>query len=163
MDSPQFTAPLTVNVDFSRLAENKTISYKRVGIVTFFELERLESSANSLLEANAFSLWLLSGLLSRLKRDGSSPSDPALFDFAISSLSTLLSGQTRVAAALSDFFFISDCRESFLGHASLPLSVAQNSPGSGSDLFSQGLLEKVSGQVKEDSFILSSLSKLPRS
>ena len=102
MDPPQFTAPLTVNVDFSWLVENKKISYKRVGIVTFFELERLESSANSLLEANAFSLWLLSGLLSRLKRDGSSPSDPALFDSAISSLSTLLSGQTRVAAALSE-------------------------------------------------------------
>ena len=33
-----------------------------------------------------------------------------------------------------------------------------NSPGSGSDLFDQGLPEKVLGQVKEDSFISSSLS-----
>ena len=39
------------------------------------------------------------------------------------------------------------------------------SPGSESSLFDQGVLEKVSGKVKEDSFILSSLSlaKLARS
>ena len=133
-----------------------------MGTVTFFELERLESSAKSLLEANSFSLWLLSGLLSQLKRDGFLPSDPALFDSAISSLSASVSGQTRTAAALSDFF-VSKRQESFLGHASLPLSAAQkrellNLPSSGSDLFDQSLLEKVSGQVKENSFISSSLS-----
>ena len=67
-----------------------------------------------------------------------------------------------MAASLSDFV-ISKRRESFLGHASLPLSASQKrelliSTGSESDLFDQGLLEKVSGQVKEDLFISSSLS-----
>ena len=47
--------------------------------------------------------------------------------------------------------------------ATLPLSQAQKrellvSPGSASSLFDKSLLEKVSSQVKEDSFISSSLS-----
>ena len=97
-DVPDFTTPLAVNPDFSLLAENKAISNKCLGTVSFFELEHLESSAKSLLEANSFSLWLLSGLLSQLKCDGFSPSDSA-----ISSLSTSLSGQTHTAASLPDF------------------------------------------------------------
>ena len=68
----------------------------------------------------------------------------------------------RTAASLTDFL-ISKRREFYLGHASLPLSAAQKSDllvtsGSDSTLFDQGLLEKVSSQVKEDSFISSSLS-----
>ena len=100
----------------------------------------------------------MSGLLSQLKRDGFKPSDPAFFDSAISSLSWSISNQTQTVSALSDFL-VSKQRESYLGHASLPLSAAQKrelliSPGSGSYLFDQDLLEKVSGQVKADSFIL---------
>ena len=94
----------------------------------------------------------------------STPSDPA-----ISSLSASLSGWTPTAASLS-YFVISKRWESYLGHASLPLSASQKqelliTPGSDSSLFDQGLLEKVSSQVKEDLFISSSLSmaKLARS
>ena len=168
-DVTDFTAPLALNLDFSRLAENKSLSTKRAGTISFFEMECMESSTCSLLEANSYSLWLLSGLLSQLKRDGFAPSDPASFDSAISSVSASLLGQTRTAASLTDFL-VSKRRESYLGHASLPLSAAQKSdllvtPGSESTLFDQSLLKKVSSQVKKDFFILSSLSmaKLARS
>ena len=151
-DEPKFGTPQVLNPDFSRLPENKTISNKRLSTVSFFELEGIEGCTKALLEANSFSLWLMSGLLSQLKRDGLTPSDPTLFDSAISSLSCSILNQTQTASALSDFV-VSKRRESYLGHASLPLSTAQKrelliSPGFGSDLFDQELIEKVSGQVK---------------
>ena len=108
-------------------------------------------------------------LLSLLKRDGFTPSDLALFDSAISSLSTSLARQTSTSAAFADFI-VSKRRESYLGHASLLLSTAQKhdlliTPASDTTLFDQDLLEKVLTQVKEDSFISSSLSmaKIARS
>ena len=61
-------------------------------------------------------------------------------------------------------------RESFLSHVPVLLSAAQKcelqvASGSGDFLFDQELLEKTSGQVKEDSIISSnvSLSRLARS
>ena len=123
-DITDFTAPLSLNSDFSRLAENKCVSTRRAGTISFFEMERMESSTCSLLEANSYSLWLLSGLLLQLKWDGFAPSDPALLDSAISSLSASLSGQTWMAASLTNFL-VSKRRESYLVHASLPLLAAQ--------------------------------------
>ena len=122
----------------------------------------MEGCAKALQEANSFSLWLMSGLLSQLKRDGFKPSDPSLFDSAISSISCCLSNRTQTAAALSDFLVLKR-RESYLGHASVPLSTVQKrellvTPGSSTVLPAQDLIEKLSGQVKEDSFISSSLS-----
>ena len=109
----------------------------------------------------------MSALLSQLKSDGLSPSDPTLFNKAISSISCTLASQTLLAAAMSDFV-VSKCKESHLAHVSIPISASQKreqlvSLGSDSSLFDQSLLERVSGQVKEDSFISSSLSlaKLP--
>ena len=60
-DVTDFTAPLALNSDFSRLAENKTLSSKQAGTITFFEMEHVESSTRSLLEGQSYS-WLLSGL-----------------------------------------------------------------------------------------------------
>ena len=79
----------------------------------------------------------------------------------ISLISASLSSQARSAAALFDFLQLKR-KESFEAHATLPLSRAQKrellvSPCSTSGLFDQSLLEKVSSQVKEDSFIFSSL------
>ena len=53
-EEPEFATPLVLNLDFSRLAENKAISNKRVGTVSFFGLERMEGCAKALLEANSF-------------------------------------------------------------------------------------------------------------
>ena len=92
-DELEFASPQVLNPDFSRLTENKTISNKRLGMVSFFELERMEGCAKALPEVNSFSFWLMSGLLSQLKRDGFKPSNPTLFDSAISSLSCSISNQ----------------------------------------------------------------------
>ena len=107
------------------------------------------------------SFWLLSALLSQLKQNGFQPSDPALFDKTFSSLSVTLAIQTSLAAGLAEFV-VTKRRESYLACVSLPLSAPQKrellvTPGSDMALFDQSLLEKVSGQVKEDSFISSSL------
>ena len=123
----------------------------------------MESVSCSLLEEISHSLWLLSGILSQLKQAGVSPPDPDLFSTNISSISASLSSQARSAAGLADFLQ-SKRRESYIVHTMLPLSQAQKcellvSPGSASDLFEQGLWEKISSHVKEDSFISSSLSK----
>ena len=85
-----------------------------------------------------------------------------MFNTNISSISASLCSQARSAAAIADFLQ-SKRRESYVAHATLPFSQAQKrellvSPGSASGLFEQGLLEKISSQVKEDSFISSSLS-----
>ena len=104
----------------------------------------------------------MSALLSQLKDDGFSPFDPTLFDKAISSISCTLASQTSLAAVMSDFV-VTKRKELLLSHISLPISTTQKhelfvSSGSDSSFFGQSLLERVFGQVKEDSFISSSLS-----
>ena len=132
-------------------------------------MDRMESVSRSFLEAILHSLWLMSGIISQLKQAGFSPRDPDLFYTNISSISASLSSQAQSAAALADFIQ-SKRRESHIGHTTLLLSQAQKrellvSSGSASGLFNQGLLERVSNRVKEDSFISSSLSvaKMTRS
>ena len=114
-DEPDFATPLAVNLDFSRLTENKTISNKCLGTVS---LEYMEGCAKALLEANSFFLWLMSGLLSQLKRGRVQAIGSDSVDSAISSLSCLLSNQMQTASALSNFL-VSKRRESYLCHASL--------------------------------------------
>ena len=72
-DVADFTAPCALNSDFSRLTENKSISVKRAGTISFFEMERVESSTRSLLEGQSYSLWLLSGLSFSLRETGLPP------------------------------------------------------------------------------------------
>ena len=105
---------------------------------------------------------MMSGLLSQLKCDCFNPSDPTLFNTAISSVSAALSLQARSAAAVSSFL-CSKRRESLLVHATVPVSQVQKrelmvTPGSSAGLFDQSLLERVASQVKEDAFISSSMS-----
>ena len=161
-DIPDFATALPVNPGFSRLTNNKTVSSKRWGSITFLEMDRMEIVSRSLLEGISHSLWLMSEILSQLKQAGFNPLDPSLFNTNISSIATSLSSQGRSAAALADFLQ-SKRRESYIAHTTLPLSQAQKrevlvSPGSTSGLVDQSLLEKISSQVKEDSFISSSLS-----
>ena len=72
------------------------------GSVSFADMERVEKCSLPFLEGNSHS-WLLPALLSQLKQDGFTPSDPALSDKTISSLSSNLASQTSLAAGLSDF------------------------------------------------------------
>ena len=106
--------------------------------------------------------WLLSLLLAQLKDDGYRPSNPALFDKNILSLSAALASQTMMAAGVTDFV-ASKCRESYLAHTACPIaeSVKRDllvAPGTDSFLFDQPLLDKVVSHMKEDSLISSTAS-----
>ena len=161
-DEPNYTRLLLVNPDFSRLTANRTIAKTCAGTVSFLDMECLEKCSQSLLEGNSHALWLMSGLLSQLKADGFSPSDLSLFDKTISSISCTLASHTSLAAAMVDFM-VTKRRESLISHVSLPLTASQKrellvTPGQNSALFDQSPLECVSSQVKEDSFISTSLA-----
>ena len=160
-DAQHFSTAQPLNPNFARLCGNKAVSNKRWGSVTFAEMQRLERVSQASLEACSYSLWMMSGLLSQLKRDGFNPSDPTLFNTAISSVSSAVSSQACSAAAVSSIRF--KRRESLLALATVPVSQVQKrelmiTPGSSAGLFDQGLLERVASQVKEDAFVPSSMS-----
>ena len=104
----------------------------------------------------------MSGILAMLKRDCFQPSDPALFNTVLSSVSAALSRQARTAAAGSDFMRAKR-RESLLAHTTLPVPESQKcslttSPGSSSGLFDSELLSEVVSQVHSSSQISSNLA-----
>ena len=161
-DQPHFAAPQLVNPSFSRLAGASAVRSKRWGSVTFAEMERLERLFRSQLEVASSSLWMLSGILAMLKRDGFNPSTPGLFNTAIMSVSTSLALQARSAASGS-VFLRAKRRESLLAHSKVPILEPQKralvvSPGSDSGFFAESLLDSVANQVKEDSLVSSSLA-----
>ena len=132
-------------------------------------MERLERTSRTVVGGFSQSYWLLSSLLSQLKWDGYQPSEPALFDKTISSLSSSMALQASLVSVMTEFMVLKR-RVSFLAHVSVPLSVPQKRElqvawDSRDFLFDQSLLEKTTGQVKEDSIISSnvSLSRLARS
>ena len=167
-DDPDYAAPRWLNQDFTRLAQNKSIAKSHAGMVSFSDMERLERTSRTAVEGFSQSYWLLSSLPSQLKQDRYRPSEPALFDKTIQSLSSSMALQTSLVSRMTDFL-VSKCWELFLSHVSVPLSALQKrelqvASSSGDFLFDQELLEKTSGQVKEDSIISSmSLSRLARS
>ena len=112
-DDLDYTTPRWLNPDFARLTGNKMIAKSCARTVSFADMEKVGKCSCSFLEGNSHSLWLLSALLSQLKQDGFTPSDPALLDKPISSLSSTLASQTSLAAGLSDFV-VSKRRESYL-------------------------------------------------
>ena len=97
-DQPLFVAPQPVNPSFSRLESDAAVGSKRLGSVTFAEMERLERLFRCQLEATSSSLWMMSGILAMLKRDGFNPSTPGLFNTAIASVSAF---QARTAASFA--------------------------------------------------------------
>ena len=114
------------------------------------------------LEVTSSSLWLMSGILAMLKRDRFQPSDPALFNSALSSVSAALSRQACTAAAGSGFLRAKR-RESFLANTTLPVPESQKrslttTPGSSSGLFDSELLSEVVSQVHSSSQISSNLA-----
>ena len=161
-DQPFFAAPQPVNPSFSRLAGASAVGSKRWGSVMFAEMERLERLFRCQLEATSSSLWMISGILAMLKRDGFNPSTPGLFNTAIASVSASLAFQARTAASGSAFL-LSKHRESLLAHSKVPIPEPQKrelivTPGSDSGLFDEPLFDSVAAQVKEDSLVSSSLA-----
>ena len=161
-DDAVFASSQPVNSAFAQLAGSRALGSRRWGSVTFSEMERLERLFQGQLEVTSSSLWLMSGILAMLKRDSFQPSDPALFNSALSSVSAALSRQARTAAAGSGFIR-AKCRESLLAYTSLPVPETQKrsltvTPGSSFGLFDAELLSEVVSQVQSSSQISSNLA-----
>ena len=122
-DQSLFAASLPVNPSFAQLAGARTVGSVRWGSVTFSEIDRLECLFRSQLEMTSSSLWLMSEILAMLKRDGFQPTDPALFNAALSSASATLSQQVWSSAGAA--FVWSKRHESLLAHTSIPVPEAQ--------------------------------------
>ena len=160
-DDTIFMSSQPVNSAFAQLVGSRALGSRRWGSITS-EMERLERLFQGQLEATSSSLWLMSGILAMLKRDGFQLSDPALFNSALSSVSAALSRQARTAAAGSTFVRAKH-RESLLAHTTLPVPETQKrdltvTPGSSSGLFDSELLAEVVSQVQSSSQISSNLA-----
>ena len=156
-DDAVFASSQPVNSSFAQL-----VGSRRWGSVTFSEMERLGRLFQGQLEVTSSSLWLMSGILAMLKRDNFQPSNPTLFNSALSSVSAALSRQAHTAAAGSGFIRAKH-RESLLAHTSLPVPETQKrsltvTPGSSSGLFNAELLSEVVSQVQSSSQISSNLA-----
>ena len=161
-DDAVFASSQPVNSAFAQLAGSKVLASRRWGSVSFADMERLERLFQGQLEVTSSSLWLMSGILAMLKRDRFQPSDAALFNSALSSVSAALSRQARTAAAGSGFMR-AKFRESLLAHNTLPVPESQKrslttTPGSSSGLFDSELLSEVVSQVHSSSQISSNLA-----
>ena len=161
-DDAIFTSSQPVYSAFSQLVGSRSLGARRWSSITFSEMERLERLFQGQLEVTFSSLWLMSGILAMLKRDGFQPSDPALFNSALSAVSAALSHQARTAAAGSTFVRAKR-RESLLAHTTLPVPESQKrdltvAPGSSSGLFDSELLSEVVAQVYSSSQISSNLA-----
>ena len=153
-DRPLYASSLIVNPSFAQLAGAKAVGTKRWGSISFLEMERMFRSQ---LEMTSSSLWLMSGILAMLKRDGFQPADPTLFNAALASASATLSQQARTSASGSAFLR-SKHSESLLTHTAIPVPEAQRraltvSPGSESSLFNEEILSVVVAQVQQSSMI----------
>ena len=161
-DDAIFAASQPVNSAFAQLTGSRVLASRRWGSVSFGDMERLERMFQNQLEVTSASLWLMSGILAMLKKDHFQPSDPALFNSALSSVSAALSRQARSSAAGSDFIHAKR-RESLLAHTTLPVPESQmrslmTSPGTSSGLFDAGLLAEVVAQVHSSSQISNNLA-----
>ena len=157
-DEPLFASSLPVNPSFAQLAGPRSVGSKRWEK----EMERMERLFRSQLEKTSSSLWLMSGILAMLKRASFQPSDPTLFNAALSSASASLSQQARSSSAGASFVR-SKRRESLLMHTSIPVLEAQRrsltvAPGSTTGLFNEDILSEVVAQVQHSSLISSNLA-----
>ena len=161
-DLPLYASSLAVNPSFDQLSGAKAVGSRRWGSISFSEMERLERLFRSQLEMTSKSLWLMSGILAMLKRDGFQPADPTLFNAALASASATLSLQARSSASGSTFIRAKR-RDSLLAHTAIPVPETQRhaltvSPGSESLLFNEEILGVVVTQVQQSSLISSNLA-----
>ena len=161
-DEPLFASSMSVNPSFAQLAGARSVGLKCWGSISFSEMERMECLFRSQLEMTSSSLWLMSGILAMLKHDGFQPSDPTLFNAALSSASASLSQQARSSSAGASFVRFKR-RESLLMHTSIPVLEAQRRSltvalGSTTGLFNEDILSEVVAQVQCSSLISCNLA-----
>ena len=162
LDDLLFASSHPVNPSFAQLAGARAAGSRRWGSITYSEMERLERLFRNQLEVTSSSLCLMSGILAMLKRDNFQPSDPTLFNSALSSVSVSLSRQAHSASAGSAFIRAKR-RESLLSHTTLPVPEGQRrsltvAPGSSEGLFNEDILAEVVAQVQRSSLISSNLA-----
>ena len=164
-DDAVFASSQPVTSAFAQLASSRVFGSRRWGSVPFSDMERLERLFQGQLGVTSSSFWLMSGILAMLKRDRFQPSDPALFNTALSSVSAALSRQARTAAAGSGFLRAKR-RESLLAHTTLPVPESQKrslttTPGSSSGLFDSEVVSQVhsSSQISSNLALLRSLRR----
>ena len=119
-DDPDFCKQRFLHSDFSRICRSRSVSKSWMASVSLADLESLDPVARMILAGDSQCFWFLSALLVQLKEDGYQPSNPALFDKLISSLSSALATQTNALACLSEFV-TTKRRESYLSHSSITL------------------------------------------
>ena len=161
-DLPYYASSLAVNPSFSQLAGAKAVGSKRWGSVSFAEMEKLERLFRTQLEMTSKSLWLMSGILAMLKRDGFQPADPTLFNAALASASATLF-QTAWSSAAGSTFVRAKRRDLLLVHTEIPVPETQRralmvSPGSETLLFDEEILSVIVSQVQQSSLISSKLA-----
>ena len=98
-----FASSQPVTSAFAQLVSSGVFGSRRWGSVPFSDMERLECLFQGQLEVTSSSIWLMSGILAMFKRNRFQPSDPDLFNTALSSVSAALSRQARTSAAGSGF------------------------------------------------------------
>ena len=72
-DEPDISAPRWLNPDFARIANHKALPKTNYSSTTFADLEKVGKASRTLVAGHSQSYWLLSALLSQLKRDGFQP------------------------------------------------------------------------------------------
>ena len=103
-----------INDEFEALLD-KPISNSRLVSISLKECSMLETSARSQSEALSHSMWVLSGLLGLIRRDGYLPSDPLLFQQLVRSVSMGLANQANFAASYTTYF-VKKRRDLLLAH-----------------------------------------------
>ena len=130
----------------------------RWGSVSFAEMERLGRLFLCQLEATSSSLWMMSRILSMLKRHCFNPSTPGLFNMAIASVSASLAF-SGACAGVPSLYALGVSPDAFVGPDSGAAETrAHSQPGSVIGLFDEPLLNSVAAQVTEASFVSSSLA-----
>ena len=96
-DNPDYCNACYINPDFAHISKTKNILKTRTSSINLVDLERIKRGSRTILAGDSQCFWLLSSLLAQLKDDGYRPSDPALFDKNITSLSAALASQSVVS------------------------------------------------------------------
>ena len=161
-DQLLFAAPQPVNSSFSRLAGTAAVGSMHRGSVTFAEMERLGRLFRCRLEETSSSLLMMSGILPMLKRPCFNPSTPGLFNTAIASVSASLAfsgacGGVGVGVPLLYASGVSPAA-SVGPDSGAAATRAHSHPGSVTGLFDEPLLNSVTAQVTEASFVSSYLA-----
>ena len=106
--------PLPLNDSMEALL-SKVPQSSRLSTVSIKDCGHLESTFRAQNETLSHSMWVLTALIAFLKSDGYSPSDPALFNQFITSMSMGLSHVSN-AASSGTSFLVKKRRDSYLSH-----------------------------------------------